>query len=374
MGIALEQVARVVAGQAHLHPMDLAFGDGSLTVLLGPVRAGKTSLMRVLAGLDRPTAGRLLEDGRDITGLDVRKRSVAMVYQQFINYPNFTVYQNIASPLRLAGKLDRRQLDARVREVAGRLGLSALLDRLPAELSGGQQQRTALGRALVKDSRLLLLDEPLVNLDYKLREDLRAEMKALFKSGNRTVVYATTDPHEALLLGGRTCILREGRVVQVGEALDVYRAPASLHAAELISDPPMNFLPGAVSGTTIQIDHGPALDALSLNTPAALPSGRYTFGLHASHIALDRGRAEVPVVLELAEINGSDTLLHGAAGGLALMMQMTGVHNPPPGTRLVFRFDPARLYAFDAAGRLAAAPDFAQHPVQGAWHGAHQTA
>ena len=369
MGIALKQVARIVGGQTHLHPMDLAFEDGSLTVLLGPVRAGKTSLMRVLAGLDRPTSGRLMEDGRDITGLDVRKRSVAMVYQQFINYPNLTVYQNIASPLRLAGRMERVQLDARVRDVAGRLGLSALLDRLPAELSGGQQQRTALGRALVKDSRLLLLDEPLVNLDYKLREDLRAEMKALFRSGGRAVVYATTDPHEALLLGGRTCILKEGRVVQVGDTLDVYRAPATLEAAELISDPPMNFMPGTVTGGTAQIDHGPALA-----TPAPLLPGRYTFGLHASHIALDQGSAEVPVVLELAEINGSETLLHGAAGSLSLMMQMTGVHNPPPGTPLVFRFDPARLYAFDAAGRLAAAPDFTQHPVQGAWHGAHQTA
>ena len=369
MGISLLQVARVVGGQTHLHPMDLAFETGSLTVLLGPVRAGKTSLMRVLAGLDRPTAGRMVEDGRDVTGLDVRKRSVAMVYQQFINYPNFSVYQNIASPLRLAGGLDRKQLDARVREVAGRLGLLGLLDRLPAELSGGQQQRTALGRALVKDSRLLLLDEPLVNLDYKLREDLRAEMKALFKAGDRTVVYATTDPHEALLLGGRTCILKEGRLVQEGETLQVYRAPASLEAAELISDPPMNFLPGTVSGDSVQIDHGPLLAV-----PAPLAAGRYTFGLHAGHIALDHGTAEVPVVLELAEINGSETLLHGAAGGLSLMMQMTGVHNLAPGTPLVFRFDPARLYAFDAAGRLAAAPDFTQHPIERAWHGAHQTA
>ncbi len=369
MTIALHQVGRTVGGETHLHPMDLTFDDGSLTVLLGPVRAGKTSLMRLLAGLDRPTSGRLMEDGRDITGLDVRKRSVAMVYQQFINYPNFTVYQNIASPLRLSGRMDRAQLDGRVRDVAARLGLSALLDRLPAELSGGQQQRTALGRALVKDSRLLLLDEPLVNLDYKLREDLRAEMKALFKSGARAVVYATTDPHEALLLGGRTCILKEGRLVQAGETLDVYRTPATLEAAELISDPPMNFMPGAISGATVQIDHGPTLAA-----PAPLPPGRYTFGLHASHIALDAGSAEVPVVLELAEINGSETLLHGAAGGLSLMMQMTGVHNPPPGTALVFRFDPARLYAFDAEGRLAAAPDFTQHPVEGARHGAHQTA
>ena len=367
MGLVLEQMTRVVGAQTHLHPMDLSLETGSLTVLLGPVRAGKTTLMRVLAGLDRPTTGRLLEDGRDITGVDVRKRSVAMVYQQFINYPNFTVYENIASPLKIARSLDGRQLDTRVRDIAARLGLSAFLERLPAELSGGQQQRTALARALVKNSRLLLLDEPLVNLDYKLREDLRAEMKALFRAGDRTVVYATTEPHEALLLGGRTCILKEGRLVQVGETLQVYQAPASLEAAELISDPPMNFLPGEVRGDTIQIDHGPALPS-----PVPLPAGRYTFGLHASHLALDHGSAAVPVVLELAEINGSETLLHGTSGGLALMLQQIGVHNLELGTRLVFRFDPARLYAFDAAGKLAAAPDFTQHSVAEAAHGAYQ--
>ena len=369
MGLALERVTRVVGGQTHLHPLDIAFEAGSLTVLLGPVRAGKTTLMRLLAGLDRPTTGKLLEDGRDITGTDVRRRSVAMVYQQFINYPNFTVHQNIASPLKVAGLLDARQRDARVRDVAGRLGLSGLLGRLPAELSGGQQQRTALARALVKDSRLLLLDEPLVNLDYKLREDLRAEMKALFKSGGRTVVYATTEPHEALLLGGRTCILKEGRLVQVGDTLAVYRAPASIEAAQLISDPPMNFLPGAAAGGAIQLDHGPALPA-----PAALPPGRYTFGLHASHLSLDSGACAVPVVLELAEINGSETLLHGASGSLSLMLQLPGVRHLALGSPLVFRFDPARLYAFDAAGRLAAAPSFRQHPAGEAAHGAHQPA
>lgn len=368
MGLALERVTRVAGSQTHLHPMDLAFDTGSLTVLLGPVQAGKTTLMRVLAGLDRPTSGRLLEDGRDITGLDVRRRSVAMVYQQFINYPNFTVHQNIASPLKLAG-LDRKQRDVRVRDIAGRLGLSALLERLPAELSGGQQQRTALARALVKNSRLLLLDEPLVNLDYKLREDLRAEMKALFKSGDRTVVYATTEPHEALLLGGRTCILKEGRLVQVGGTLQVYQRPASLEAAQLISDPPMNFLPGAADGNTVQIDHGPALAA-----PAALPPGRYMFGLHASHLSLDHGSAAIPVVLELAEINGSETLLHGTSGSLALMLQLPGVHNLELGTPLVFRFDPARLYAFDAAGQLAMAPDFTQRRVPEASHGAYHAA
>lgn len=368
MGIRLDRVTRLVGAQTHLYPLDLSFETGSMTVLLGPVRAGKTTLMRVLAGLDKPSSGRMTEDGRDITGLDVRKRSVAMVYQQFINYPNFTVYDNIASPLKQEGKLDRVQRGVRVRDIAERLGLLKLLDRLPAELSGGQQQRTALARALVKDSRLLLLDEPLVNLDYKLREDLRAEMKALFKSGDRTVVYATTEPHEALLLGGRTCILKDGRLVQVGETLDVYRAPANLEAAQLISDPPMNFLPGLVSNDLVQIDHGPSFPA-----PASLAPGRYVFGLHAGQLSLDHGGAAVPVMLELAEINGSDTLLHGISGELSVMLHLSGVHNLPIGKNLMFHFDPARLYAFDASGKLALSPDFTQHPVMEAPYGAHHT-
>lgn len=361
MALALERVTRQLGGHTHLYPLDLGFEAGSLTVLLGPVQAGKTTLMRVLAGLDRPSTGRLLDDGRDVTGLDVRRRSVAMVYQQFINYPNFTVFQNIESPLKLAG-LDRRTREGRVRDISARLGLDGLLGRLPAELSGGQQQRTALARALVKDSRLLLLDEPLVNLDYKLREELRDDMKALFKTGERTVVYATTEPHEALLLGGRTCILKEGRLVQVGETQDVYRRPASLEAAQLISDPPMNFMPGTVQGGTAQIEHGPAV-------PSGLPPGRYIFGLHAGHLSLDQGEAAVPVTLELAEINGSETLLHGVSGGLALLLQLSGVHNLALGTPLVFRFDPARLYAFDAAGHLATAPDFVQHSIREAVYG-----
>ncbi len=362
MALTLERVTRQVGAHTHLYPLDLGFEAGSLTVLLGPVQAGKTTLMRVLAGLDRPSTGRLLEDGQDITGLDVRRRSVAMVYQQFINYPNFTVSQNIESPLKLAG-LDRRAREAKVQDIAARLGLTALLGRLPAELSGGQQQRTALARALVKDSRLLLLDEPLVNLDYKLREELREEMKAVFKSGTRTVVYATTEPHEALLLGGRTCILKEGRLVQVGGTQEVYRRPQSLEAARLISDPPMNFMPGTVSSGMAQIAHGPAV-------PSSLPSGSYVFGLHASHLSLDHGAASVPVVLELAEINGSETLLHGVSGGLSLLLQLQGVHNLPLGTPLTFRFDPARLYAFDAAGQLASAPAFVQHPIREAAYGA----
>ena len=359
MTIAFQSVEKMSGAERFLHPLDCTLETGSLTVLLGPIRAGKTTMMRLMAGLDQPTAGRILENGVDVTGTDVRKRNVAMVYQQFVNYPNATVFENIASPIRVAGKLGRVEREARVRELAAKLGLTPLLQRLPAEISGGQQQRCALARALAKDASLLLLDEPLVNLDYKLREELRAEMKSLFKAGGRTTVYATTEPQEALLLGGRTMVLDKGRILQEGPALDVYRRPASLAAARIVSDPPMNFLPGEIGEGRLRLDAGAALPLPK--AMAALAPGPYTFGLHATQFSARGAVAiELPVTVELAEINGSETLIHGRCGDAILLRQAEGVHRAALGEKLVFRFDPRDLYAFDAGGALACAPDFSQ--------------
>ena len=185
MELRLEQVEQRIGAIVHLYPLDLTLVPRAVTVLLGATQAGKTSLMRVMAGLDAPSRGRVFADGADVTGRPVRERNVAMVYQQFINYPSMTVAQNIASPLKL-----RREsgIDARVRELAAKLHIEPFLDRLPAELSGGQQQRVALARALAKNAPLMLLDEPLVNLDYKLREELREELSLLFATGESTVV------------------------------------------------------------------------------------------------------------------------------------------------------------------------------------------
>nr|WP_321983865.1 ABC transporter ATP-binding protein [uncultured Lichenicoccus sp.] len=383
MSFVLNRVESVLQSQRILHPIDLILQPGSITTLLGPIRAGKTSLMRLMAGLDKPTAGRIIDNGQDVTSLDVRRRSVSMVYQQFINYPNFTVYENIVSPLVVSRRLDRKERDRRVSEIAERLGLTKLLKRLPAELSGGQQQRCALARAMVKESRLLLLDEPLVNLDYKLREDLRAEMKSLFRGSDRIVVYATTEPQEAMMLGGQTCVMREGHKLQDGAALDVYRQPADLQTAALISDPAMNFLPGSIAPATggrgISLDGGGVLPL-----PAdleGLPDGRYTFGLHAAHLRLGRNddATALPVVIELAEINGSATLLHGRHHDRPLLMQMTGIYEAAIGASAVLAFDPINLYAFDARGSLARAPRFttmlpSQVPVGEVRHGAHSAA
>ena len=210
MSIELQSVSRVVKGQTYIHPTSLTLENGTMNVLLGPTLSGKTSLMRLMAGLDQPTTGGIFWQGKDVTGMRVQDRKVAMVYQQFINYPGMTVYDNIASPLRLIGK-SIAEIDRAVREVAEMLKLTPMLQRKPLELSGGQQQRCALARALVKEAGLVLLDEPLANLDYKLREELRAEIPRIFEKSGAIFVYATTEPEEALLLGGNTAALWQGR-------------------------------------------------------------------------------------------------------------------------------------------------------------------
>lgn len=185
MTLELQGVSRLVEGRVHIHPTSLTLHKGTMNVLLGPTLSGKTSLMRIMAGLDQPTTGRVLWQGQDVTGQRVQDRGVAMVYQQFINYPGLTVYENIASPLRIQGR-SRAEIDSKVRATAEMLRLTPMLQRKPLELSGGQQQRCALARALVKEAGLVLLDEPLANLDYKLREELRVEIPAFSKPPARS--------------------------------------------------------------------------------------------------------------------------------------------------------------------------------------------
>jgi glycerol transport system ATP-binding protein len=293
-----------------------------------------------------------------------------MVYQQFINYPSMNVFDNIASPLKLRREKD---IEQRVRELAARLHIEPFLDRLPAALSGGQQQRVALARALAKAAPLMLLDEPLVNLDYKLREDLRDELRGLFgaaRPGGRpiTVVYATTDPGEALALGGTTVLLHEGRVLQHAPALEVYHRPASVVAAGIASDPPMNIVDGVVGGGAIELAGGIRIplvgggrggaDAAGAGAGrhlAGLGDGPYRFGIRASDCRLDAGTAggvAVKARVELSEISGSESFVHlrGTAADTRFIVQHDGVlhHRLRLGDELAFYLDPDRLLAFGA--------------------------
>ena len=351
MQLALESITRRVGTEIWLSEMSLAPTPGQITVLLGATQAGKTTLMRIMAGLDTPSSGRVLVDQRDVTGWPVQKRNVAMVYQQFINYPSMSVRDNIASPLRLRKE---RDIDARVRALAGRLGLEPFLDRLPGELSGGQQQRVALARALAKDAPLTLLDEPLMNLDYKLREVLREELAELFGGSDSTVVYATTEPAEALLMGGFVAILQEGRLLQYGPAVQVYDAPASLEVARTFNDPPMNFLPGQ------SVEHGARLSSRHTVRLPLQPDadGDVTVGIRAGafRLAPAPDDLELQCTVQLAEISGSDTFLHVHSEVGALIAQFTGVHHFELGEKLPLYMSSRDAFAFAADGRLLHAP------------------
>ncbi len=360
MELVLKRIEQRIGAQAHLYPLDLALVPNSVTVLLGATQAGKTTLMRVMAGLDAPSKGRVMADGRDVTGKPVRSRNVAMVYQQFINYPSMTVADNIASPLRLRKDAPgRRDIDLRVNELAARLHIEPFLARLPAELSGGQQQRVALARALAKNAPLMLLDEPLVNLDYKLREELRDELSQLFASGQSTVVYATTEPTEALLLGGYTAVMDAGELLQYGPTAEVFHRPRSIRVARAFSDPPMNLVAAQASGGGLALPGGMAL-------PVALPataSKDLTLGVRAGALRVQTraGDLALPGTVELAEISGSDTFVHVQTQIGELVAQLTGVHLFSIGAAVTLYVNPAHAYVFDAAGDLLVAPALARH-------------
>jgi glycerol transport system ATP-binding protein len=358
MTVALENVTRNVDGLPAIRDVSLTLANGTLNVLLGPTLAGKTSTMRLFAGLDRPDAGRVLVDGKDVTGFDVRKRSVAMVYQQFINYPSLSVFENIASPLRVQGK-PREEIRKRVAEAARLLRLEPFLDRTPLQLSGGQQQRTAIARALVKGADLVLLDEPLANLDYKLREELRAELPRIFEASGAIFVYATTEPSEALLLGGRTICLWEGKVLQAGETSQVYRRPETLRVAQVFSDPPLNMI--AIDKKGGQVTYAGGVQAPANGLYAALPDGAYRAGFRAHQLGIAgqhgaTGRHAFHATVTVTEITGSESFVHLARDGGNWVAVLHGVHEFEPGRQLDAELDPDNIFIFDASGRLVAAP------------------
>src|SRR3970040_1361513 len=366
--LALKDVVRRVGGRTPIHPPSLELQPGGFNILLGTTLAGKTTLMQLMAGLLPPSSGRILAGGRDVTGVPVQKRNVAMVFQQFINYPNFSVYENIASPRRVA-RLADPQVRARVGKIAELLQLTPFLGRRPAELSGGQQQRTALARApaqdaargrkargararaLAKAAELVLPEEPLANLDYKLRESLREELPRLFEDRDCTVVYATSEPGEALLLGGHTATLHEGRVTQFGPNGAVYREPVDLTTARVYSDPPINTAQVAKRGGRIQLSETaswPAQGAL-----AALADGDYILGLRPHHVlpaSGGNGGVQVEGRVLIAEISGSESVVHFDLGGMTWVSLSHGVHAFRVGETARFTLQVERCFSFAPDG------------------------
>jgi glycerol transport system ATP-binding protein len=354
MSLELRGVGKRVGAETHIHETSLTLARDGFNVLLGETGAGKTTLIKLMAGLEKPTQGRILFDGRDVTDLSPQKRNVSLVHQFFVNYPNLTVAENIASPLRVAG-VSASEIDRRVRETADLLHLTPMLSRRPQELSGGQQQRTALARAILQDTRLVLLDEPLANLDYKLREELRDQLPALFAGRGAIVVYATSEPNEALMLGGHTATVAEGRVTQFGPTIDCYRAPNSLETARVFSDPPINAAPVEKRGAEIHL-----LDRvrwLASGPVATAPDGRYTLALRP-HLVTPRrdGPAQVPLqgVVQITELSGSQSVAHFAVGDATWVAQSNGVHPYRVGDTHEFWLDVAHALYFTPDGRRVA--------------------
>jgi glycerol transport system ATP-binding protein len=354
--LALKDAALRVGADVHIHPTSLQLEQRGFNTLLGETLAGKTTLLRLMAGLVKPSAGQVWFGGRDVTGVPVQQRRVSMVYQQFINYPNLSVFDNIASPLRVVGT-SAAEIQARVGRIAELLRLSPLLDRRPAELSGGQQQRCALARALVKDADLVLLDEPLANLDYKLREELREELPKIFAAAGSIFVYATAEPAEALLLGGNTATLSEGRVTQFGPTVEVYRRPNTLLTARTFSDPPLNAIAVEKRGAGLLLPDGsawPAAGALG-----RLADQRYTLGFRPNHVFLRRpapGAIALQAQVAVTEITGSESFVHLDYAGQRWVALAHGVHELATGATTEVFLDPARFFVFDSAGGLIAAP------------------
>lgn len=349
MAIELKNVTFRVGAETHIYKTSLALKPGEFNILLGTTLSGKTTLMRLMAGLEKPTSGEVWTNSTNVTGWPVQQRSVAMVYQSFINYPSFTVYENIASPLKVAG-LSKEEIDEKVHRFADLLQLTPMLNRLPKELSGGQQQRTALARALVKGAELVLLDEPLANLDYKLREELRDELPKLFADTGSTVVYATSEPLEALMLGGYTATLNEGRVVQFGKTSSIYRLPATLESAEVFSDPPIN-----TASVSKQGDMAHLGKVASWKVPEKLavqPDGEYKIALRPHHLLPQGTGVKVGGDVQIAEISGSESIIRVKVNGNIWVSQTHGIHAFEYGEKADFYFDSSNCLYFGGDDRL----------------------
>jgi glycerol transport system ATP-binding protein len=347
MGIELKNISKASQGYQTLRDLDFVLEDDSFVAIVAPTGTGKTTLLRVLAGLEKPDKGSILVNGADVTNVHVRQRDVAMVYQQYINYPALTVYENIASPLRLKGTLQAKEIDQRVRATAEQLKIAAFLKRLPQELSGGEQQRVAIARALIKGASLILLDEPLGSLDYKLREDLRVELKTLAAERKTIFVYATPEPVDALMMASQVAILHDGKIIQYGKTDEVYKKPNHVKSGEYFSSPPMNFLRCEVNSrdAVVTSDFKIPLQAMDVD----LAPGPYTLGIRAHHIAVNgnsRGSAMLNAKVELAEKVGSDTTIHLSHHNLEFIALSQEFRDFQLDQTIAVSFDPRQIHVF----------------------------
>ena len=327
-----------------LHGIDLTVQDGEMIVIVGASGCGKSTLLRIVAGLERSTGGTVLIDDRDVTALEPAARDIAMVFQNYALYPHMRVFDNMAYGLRIRG-LSKEDIKRRVQEAADLLGLSELLDRRPRELSGGQRQRVAMGRAIVREPKLFLFDEPLSNLDAKLRVAMRAEIKRLQRRLGVTSLFVTHDQVEAMTLGDRLVVMHEGRAAQIASPMEIFERPADTYVAGFIGSPSMNFLPAIITedakaatlsdGNIIALPHGQF---------AALPGQKVTLGIRPEHISLP---GPLRLITDLIEPLGSECVVHGKlASGEIMALRLPGA--PPSAAVLEIAPRTEHLHVFDA--------------------------
>jgi multiple sugar transport system ATP-binding protein len=350
--IRLERVTKVYPnGHVAARDVDLEVRDGEFLVLVGPSGCGKSTLLRIVAGLETATRGRVWIGDRDVTDVPPQERDVAMVFQSYALYPHKTVRENLAFGLRMR-RTPKAEIERRVAEAARVLGLAELLDRTPRELSGGQRQRVALGRAIVRDPKAFLFDEPLSNLDAKLRVQTRAELARLHRRLGATMLYVTHDQEEAMTLGDRVAVLRDGVLQQVAPPLEVYRRPANLFVAGFVGSPAMNLLRGRIRPT----DEGLAFEAPGVTVPVGSPNVRpgaeVWLGIRPPDVQVSApGAGPVPARVDVVEPRGSECIVHLAVGRDAATL-VRAVLPPDREVRedepVSLAFPQDRLHLFDA--------------------------
>jgi len=337
-GVRLEGVVKRHGATTVLHGVDLAIEPGEFFVLLGPSGSGKTTTLRILAGLESVSAGRVLMDGADVTTQQPGERDVAMVFQSYALYPHMTVAANIGFPLKMVGTA-RAAIEAAVADAAAKVGIGHLLGRTPGQLSGGQQQRCALARAIVRQPRLFLLDEPLSNLDAKLRLETRLELHRLQRSLGVTTVYVTHDQEEAMTLADRVAVFMDGRIVQVGTPREVYATPRTADVAAFIGTPPMNLLAARWDGDAVVID-GERLPLSRRGEPREV-----IVGVRPSELRLaERG---VPATVERIEDLGDSAIVSYFAGGRLLKQKSDRLPDVCEGDAVRLAFAPEAAHLFD---------------------------
>ncbi|MFM2067109.1 MAG: transporter [Pseudomonadota bacterium] len=364
--VELRQVRKTFGGQETIAGVDLDIRSGEFMVLVGPSGCGKSTLLRMIAGLEEISAGTLAIAGADVTDLPPAKRGVAMVFQSYALYPHMTVYENMAFGLSLAGQ-SRAAVHERVQRAAAILQLEPLLQRLPKALSGGQRQRVAIGRAIVRQPKVFLFDEPLSNLDAGLRVQMRIELARLHAELGTTMVYVTHDQVEAMTLADRIAVINRGRIEQLGAPLDLYHHPRNQFVATFLGSPRMNLLaatvPAAQGGVPAVHLPGGALVALSAALAKAAPPGPVTLGIRPEHVELVAAGPQVPTGrVVVIEHLGNETFAHVAldgtnsvdgtgAGTALLVLRLDAASSVARGDALGLRFAPERLHLFDASGR-----------------------